>query len=106
MKPCVLTDGLENNSKYLLEIFVDLDFSLISAFVNIVKSYMIYWTPHSCDQYYASLRPLSATSQVKSSFVTFSFSAYPNISKGAQWLSGRVFDSRPRGHGFEPQRRH
>ena len=26
--------------------------------------------------------------------------------KGAQWLSGRVFDSRPRGRGFEPDRRH
>ena len=25
---------------------------------------------------------------------------------GAQWLSGRVHDSRPRGRGFEPQRRH
>ena len=27
-------------------------------------------------------------------------------SKGAQWLSGRVLDSRPRGRGFEPHRRH
>ena len=26
--------------------------------------------------------------------------------KGAQWLSGRVLDSRPKGHGFEPHRRH
>ena len=26
--------------------------------------------------------------------------------KGAQWLSGRVLDSRPKGRGFEPQRRH
>ena len=26
--------------------------------------------------------------------------------KGAQWLSGRVLDWRPRGHGFEPHRRH
>ena len=26
--------------------------------------------------------------------------------EGAQWLSGRVIDSRPRGHGFEPQRCH
>ena len=26
--------------------------------------------------------------------------------KGAQWLSGRVFESRPRGRGFEPYRRH
>ena len=25
---------------------------------------------------------------------------------GAQWLSGRVFDSRPKGHGFEPHWRH
>ena len=31
-----------------------------------------------------------------------------NISRreGAQWLSGRVLDSRPRGHGFKPHRRH
>ena len=25
---------------------------------------------------------------------------------GAQWLSGRVLDSRPRGHGVEPHRHH
>ena len=25
---------------------------------------------------------------------------------GVQWLSGRVLDSRPRGTGFEPHRRH
>ena len=25
---------------------------------------------------------------------------------GAQWLSGRVLDFRPRGRGFEPHRRH
>ena len=25
---------------------------------------------------------------------------------GAQWLSGRELDSRPRGRGFEPHRRH
>ena len=29
-----------------------------------------------------------------------------NITKGAQWLNGRVLDSRPRGRGFEPHRRH
>ena len=27
-------------------------------------------------------------------------------SGGAQWLSGRVLDSRPKGRGFEPHRRH
>ena len=26
--------------------------------------------------------------------------------EGAQWLSGRVLASRPRGHGFEPHQRH
>ena len=26
--------------------------------------------------------------------------------KGVQWLSGRVLDSRPRGSGFKPHRRH
>ena len=26
--------------------------------------------------------------------------------EGAQWLSGRVFDLRPKGHGFKPHRRH
>ena len=29
---------------------------------------------------------------------------YPQV--GAQWLSGRVLDSRPKGRGFEPHRRH
>ena len=28
------------------------------------------------------------------------------IFRGAHWLSGRAFDSRPRRHGFEPHRRH
>ena len=28
------------------------------------------------------------------------------IMKGAQWLSGRVLDSRPRGRGFELHWRH
>ena len=30
----------------------------------------------------------------------------PKDSEGAQWLSGRVLDLRPRGCGFEPHRRH
>ena len=29
----------------------------------------------------------------------------PNKS-GARWLNGRVLDSRPKGRGFEPHRRH
>ena len=34
-----------------------------------------------------------------------SFLLYIHV-RGGQWLSGRVLDSRPRGHGFEPHRRH
>ena len=30
----------------------------------------------------------------------------PHYIKGARWLSGRVFDSRPKGRGFGPHRRH
>ena len=29
-----------------------------------------------------------------------------NGKEGAQWLSGRVLDSRSKGRGFEPHRRH
>ena len=28
------------------------------------------------------------------------------LHSGAQWLSGRVLDPRPKGRGFEPHRRH
>ena len=30
----------------------------------------------------------------------------PSFIAGEQWLSGRVLDSRPKGCGFEPHRRH
>ena len=39
-------------------------------------------------------------------FVLLLYILVNNQSWGAQWLSGRVFDSRPRGRGFEPHRRH
>ena len=32
--------------------------------------------------------------------------SYYTAAGGAQWLSGRVLDSRPKGRGFEPHRRH
>ena len=32
--------------------------------------------------------------------------SYAAAALGAQWLSGRVLDSRPKGRGFEPHRRH
>ena len=39
----------------------------------------------------------------------FSYMQYISLSQGEggmQWLSDRVLDSRPRGRGFEPHRRH
>ena len=41
-------------------------------------------------------------------YSTISICAYilTETTQGAQWLSGRVLDSRPKGRGFEPHRRH
>ena len=57
-----------------------------------------------------SLTPLSA---VRHASVVIDCAKRPGINKyvkitreGAQWLSGRVLDSRPKGRGFEPHRRH
>ena len=36
----------------------------------------------------------------------FTFNEGDKTLWGAQWLSGRVLDSRPRGRWFEPNRRH
>ena len=33
-------------------------------------------------------------------------SGFSYVQEGAQWLSGRVLDLRPRGRVFEPHRRH
>ena len=41
--------------------------------------------------------------QLKSSFSHFK---EVFVKSGAQWLSGRALDSRPKGRGFEPHRRH
>ena len=39
-------------------------------------------------------------------FIQLPFSINPYKTEGAQWLSGRVLDSSPRGPGFKPHRRH
>ena len=36
----------------------------------------------------------------------YSVPVYHILGKGAQWLSGRVLDSRPKGRGFETHRHH
>ena len=48
-----------------------------------------------------------AINKFQRSRLTFALSAkVTHIVLGAQWLSGRVLDSRPKGRGFEPHPRH
>ena len=44
--------------------------------------------------------------KIKSFFARCDFCPLLITFKGAQWLSGRVLDSRPKGRGFEPHWRH
>ena len=37
---------------------------------------------------------------------TYKYAFTSRVLEGAQWLSGRVLDSRPKGRGFEPHQRH
>ena len=39
-------------------------------------------------------------------FIAYAFKGQVHVFVRAQWLSGRVLDSRPKGRGFEPHRRH
>ena len=55
-------------------------------------------------EYFMSDLLFSSSVEVVHTYSTIAYSA-PTI-KGAQWLSGRVPDSRPRGRGLEPHRRH
>ena len=45
-------------------------------------------------------------SEVEAGHKVFCLCLKESIIMGAQWLSGRVLDSRPRGCGFESHRRH
>ena len=51
------------------------------------------------------LTPLSLKNRLFR-FLNIIFKKNSKITSGAQWLSGRVLDSRPRGRGFEPHRPH
>ena len=48
----------------------------------------------------------SCFSMLKWPFLFEFFFLWASRFMGAQWLSGRVLDSRPKGRGFEPHRRH
>ena len=49
---------------------------------------------------------ISVTKSVSKIFLYQTLCMFSQIKEGAQWLSGRVLDSRPKGSGFEPHRRH
>ena len=59
-------------------------------------------------------RKATKTNKIIVAFVIVAFPDHTHYSlviftwflMGAQWLSGRVLDSRPKGRGFEPHRRH
>ena len=43
---------------------------------------------------------------LRSLFYLFLSGQFTQVIQGVQWLSGRVLDSRQRGHVFEPHQRH
>ena len=58
---------------------------------------------------YVTPTPTTRNHSIRHSCTYCNHSIYaitPYVTQGAQWLSGRVLDSRPRGHGFESHRRH
>ena len=59
--------------------------------------------PKAIKSFGIRISPLLASTNIKPQHIVKHFT--PNI-QGAQWLSGRVLDSRPKGRGFEPHRRH
>ena len=58
----------------------------------------------------AENHPLDAMCEVTGGEIIYtqcsSFLRVTTSIRGAQWLSGRVLDLRPKGRGFEPHRRH
>ena len=54
----------------------------------------------------AKLKLLKVLSSYNNALCDSSKIFLQQLTKGAQWLSGRVLDSRPKGSGFEPHRRH
>ena len=72
--------------------------------------YVIVVSPDHTHLFLTILTKMSARNAVEmSSGLEIRVRHKINVSKhmtGAQWLSGRVLDSRPRGLGFEPHRRH
>ena len=69
---------------------------MFSIFIKSVKGYVD--KPLDPDQILVIMKSSGSAvfAEIKKNFI--------NQRKGAQWLSGRVHDSRPRGRGFEPHR--
>ena len=68
----------------------------------------LYWLPKLHKRPYKSrfIANSSVCITTELSILLTSCSLRLKTMSGAQWLSGRVLDSRPKGRGFEPHRRH
>ena len=85
--------------------------SMINTTSEYLKSRKISVFQHFC--FYEQLKFYTELSMKKvlqprglSSVSANKICVYPQQYTGAQWLSGRVLDSRPKGRGFEPHRHH
>ena len=61
-----------------------------------------------CEDYTTGVHTKEESIRIQYNTIQYSF-IFTHVrthDKGAQWLSGRVLDSRPKGRGFEPHRRH
>ena len=85
--------------------------------ITVFKSHLLlnHWSKfhiasHECSPWCLFLNCINGFSQLnrRATWVwdKKSFKQHLLLNQGAQWLSGRVLDSRPKGRGFEPHRRH
>ena len=99
--PGVTTQRYHNNRRLIMLEVKSIKFSLdIQNFLGIIM----------CEFHASQSRTEGMATSVcvfleHTSYI-YNINTYTALRKGAQWLSGRVLDSRPKGRGFEPHRRH
>ena len=75
--------------------------------VMFLTLYIIYRVPREMFEHYGFTTTLLVSVKHRWSVAQFGQRfVYNDYILGAQWLSDRVLDSRSRGRGFEPRRRH
>ena len=74
---------------------------MVSSTHRLDMTIAVYWEPKLDRGYYNNKYTFY---QIDNKTILCVFGSV--LEKGAQWLSGRVLDSRPRGREFDPHRRH